>query len=71
LGAEARHAGSSVPVSLGREPIPGVLTRYNKKTVTFITEQGQRWNVSLAALRNVKDVGAALRGPNVVALRKK
>ena len=30
----------------GREPLLGVLTRYNKKTVTVITEQGQRWNVS-------------------------
>jgi len=27
----------------GKEPLLGVLTRYNKKTVTVITEQGQRW----------------------------
>lgn len=55
----------------GREPLLGVLTRYNKRTVTVITEQGQRWNVSPGALRKVKDVGAAFGGPNVVELRKK
>jgi hypothetical protein len=48
-----------------------VLTRYNKKTVTVITEQGQRWNVSPGALRKVKDIGADFGGPNVVELRKK
>jgi hypothetical protein len=55
----------------GREPILGVLIRYNRKTVTVITEQGQRWNASPGALRRVKDVGAAFDGPNVVELRKK
>ena len=53
----------------GREPLLGVLTRYNKKTVTVITEQGQRWNVSPGALRKVKDVGGDVSGPNVVELR--
>ena len=53
----------------GREPLLGVLTRYNKKTVTVITEQGQRWNVSPGALRKVKDVGGDVIGPNVVELR--
>ena len=56
----------------GREPLLGVLTRYNKKTVTVITEQGQRWNVSPNLLRKVKDVGNFDDGrPNVVELRKK
>ena len=55
----------------GREPLLGVLTRYNKKTVTVITDQGQRWNVSPGVLRKVKDVGAAFRDPNVVELRTK
>jgi len=54
----------------GREPLLGVLTRYNRKTVTVITEQGQRWNVSPGALRKVKDVEASFGGPNVVELRK-
>ena len=55
----------------GREPLLGVLSRYNKKTVTVITDQGQRWNVSPGALRRVKDVGTAFGDSNVVDLRKK
>lgn len=55
----------------GREPLLGVLTRYNKRTVTVITDQGQRWNVSPGALRKVKDIGADFGGQNVVELRKK
>ena len=55
----------------GREPLLGVLTRYNKKTVTVITDQGQRWNVTPGALRKVKDIGADFGGPNVVPLRTK
>ncbi len=55
----------------GREPLLGVLTRYNKRTVTVITDQGQRWNVSPGVLRKVKDVGATFGGPNVVDFRKK
>ena len=56
----------------GSEPLLGVLTRYNKKTVTVITEQGQRWNVSPSLLRKVKDAGGSGVGhPNVVELRKK
>jgi len=56
----------------GSEPLLGVLTRYNKKTVTVITEQGQRWNVSPKLLRKVKDVGSSgADSPNVVELRKR
>jgi ribosomal protein L21E len=56
----------------GSEPLLGVLTRYNKKTVTVITEQGQRWNVSPNLLRKVKDVeSSGVDHPNVVELRKK
>jgi hypothetical protein len=56
----------------GSEPLLGVLTRYNKKTVTVITEQGQHWNVSPNLLRKVKDVGSTGDGyPNVVEIRKK
>ena len=29
-----------------RGPVTGMLTRYNKKTVTIITESGQKWTVS-------------------------
>jgi len=30
----------------GRPPVVGMLTRYNKKTVTVITDSGQHWNVA-------------------------
>lgn len=36
-----------------RELIEGMLTRYNKKTVTVITDQGQQWNVSPSFLRAI------------------
>jgi hypothetical protein len=35
----------------GRPPVMGMLTRYNKKTVTVITEDGQHWNVSPSSRR--------------------
>ena len=56
----------------GYETLFGVLTRYNKKTVTVITEQGQRWNVGPASLRRIKDVDSGnVDQPNVIELRKK
>jgi hypothetical protein len=42
----------------GRGRLFGVLTRYNKKTVTVITEQGEQWNVAPALLSRVLDAGA-------------
>ena len=30
----------------GRPPLFGIITRYNKKTVTVITDAGQHWNVA-------------------------
>lgn len=30
----------------GRPMIRGVVTRYNRKTVTVITDQGEHWNVA-------------------------
>jgi hypothetical protein len=39
--------------------INGVITRYNKKTVTVISDDGQRWNVSPSLLRSTfSDAGA-------------
>ncbi|MFZ2399655.1 MAG: hypothetical protein WAW31_13445 [Smithella sp.] len=39
----------------GSETLIGIITRYKKKTVTVITEQGHRWNVSPGLLRLVKN----------------
>ena len=30
----------------GRPPVLGMLTRYNRKTVTVVTDSGEQWNVS-------------------------
>ncbi|MFQ5800060.1 MAG: hypothetical protein ACE5H0_15390 [Bacteroidota bacterium] len=35
----------------GRPPLAGILIRYNRKTVTVITDAGQHWNVSPGLLR--------------------
>ena len=40
----------------GRNKQFGTLVKYNKKTVTVMTESGQKWNVSPHLLSKVKDV---------------
>jgi hypothetical protein len=55
----------------GRPMIVGMLARYNKKSVTVITDAGERWNVSPHFLHRVIESDAARDGnPNVVPLRK-
>jgi hypothetical protein len=39
--------------SSGQGRVEGMLTRYNKKTVTVITDDGRQWNVSPQFLRKV------------------
>lgn len=53
----------------GRPMLVGVLTRYNKKTVTVVTEGGERWNVAPGLLHRVVEADGA-SGENVVPLRK-
>jgi hypothetical protein len=56
----------------GEPEVMGMLTRYNKKTVTVITEDGRHWNVSPHFLRRqVAAAPASLSGTNVVPLDKK
>ncbi len=40
-----------------RPPVVGMLTRYNRKTVTVVTDAGERWNVAPGLLRRVGDAG--------------
>jgi hypothetical protein len=55
----------------GHRMIVGVLTRYNKRTVTVITGDGQRWNVAPQFLQRVVEPGdLRVDDPNVVPLRK-
>ena len=56
----------------GRPIVTGMLTRYNKKTVTVITDAGEHWNVApsflqLAETRRSPEV----RDLNVIPILKK
>jgi len=56
----------------GRPVLVGTLTRYNKKTVTVITDDGGHWNVSPGLLRKVEASQAAGgKDANVIPLHKK
>jgi hypothetical protein len=48
--------------------IEGMLTRYNRKTVTVVTDDGHQWNVSPALLARVVSAPAKARS-HVVALK--
>lgn len=55
----------------GRGMLVGILTRYNKKTVTVITEGGERWNVTPHFLHRVVDANSTREAAqNVIPLRK-
>ena len=54
-----------------REKQFGVLVKYNKKTVTVVTEQGERWNVSPFLLSKVKYVkGRGKKKGKLIKLHK-
>jgi hypothetical protein len=56
----------------GRPVQVGMLTRYNKKTVTVITEGGEHWNVAPGLLRRVNNTQSAdNRSANVIQLHRK
>jgi hypothetical protein len=55
----------------GRPPLFGVLVRYNKKTVTVLTEGGEQWNVSPILIRRVIDISPSSEAPNIVHRPKK
>jgi hypothetical protein len=56
----------------GRPLVIGMLIRYNRKTVTVITDSGQRWNVAPTLLRRAHESrGAERTAPNVVKLHRR
>ena len=56
----------------GRERQVGILVKFNKKTVTVITESGQKWNISPQILSKVKNVKPQKGGKsNVIEINKK
>lgn len=54
----------------GRGKLFGTLVKYNKKTVTVITESGQKWNVAPQLLSKVKNVKDKKQG-KIIDLYKK
>jgi hypothetical protein len=55
----------------GRPAVVGMLTRYNKKTVTVITDSGQHWNVAPGFLRKATSTEATETSKaKVIQLRK-
>jgi hypothetical protein len=48
----------------GHPLVTGMITRYNKKSVTVISDAGQRWNVSPRLLRRVVDARASDAPPS-------
>ncbi|MDO9579285.1 MAG: hypothetical protein Q7J06_01780 [Bacteroidales bacterium] len=56
----------------GRDKQFGTLVKYNKKTVTVITESGQKWNVSPHLLSKVKDAkNNNIKQGKIIDLHKK
>ena len=56
----------------GRPLQIGMLTRYNKKTVTVITESGEHWNVAPGLLRRVSSSQSSENASaNVIQLHRK
>ncbi len=46
----------------GRDKLFGTVVKYNKKTVTVITESGQKWNVAPQLLNKVKNANDSKQG---------
>ena len=54
----------------GRPPVFGMLTRYNRKTVTVITDDGHHWNVAPMFLRSATPAeSAAAVDKNVIRMK--
>ena len=54
-----------------RPVIYGIITKYNQKTVSVLTETGERWNVSPSLLRRADTKAKANGINNIIKLPKK
>jgi hypothetical protein len=54
----------------GRPMLTGILTRYNRKTVTVVTDGGGRWNVAPGLLQSIREAGDAGEGNANAVLRR-
>ncbi|MCU0500960.1 MAG: hypothetical protein MUC51_04195 [Anaerolineae bacterium] len=56
----------------GHPPLKGVLTRYNRKTVTVIADTGQQWNVAPQFLQRVPPPATeSAEDPNVIPMPRR
>ena len=56
----------------GHPVLFGVITKYNRKSVTVMTETGQHWTVAPTFLRKIKPVKASSKdGAQVISLTRK
>jgi hypothetical protein len=56
----------------GRPPVIGMLTKYNRKSVTIITDDGQKWNVAPVFVKKYEPATSTAQptpGSNVVRLK--
>ena len=65
--------GDRVTFKPGDRPaLSGVLTKYNKKTVTVITDNGEHWNVAPGLLKLAKEAKASDdKQSNVIQMPKR
>ena len=63
----AFNIGARVSFEAQNGRLLGTLVKYNRKTVTVVTDNGQRWNISPHLLSPVKDTGP----PQPAAPKKK
>jgi len=51
---------------VGRSAVIGIITHYNKKTVTVVTDSGERWNVTPNLLSRLESaLAASEHGPDL------
>ena len=56
----------------GHPVVTGILSKYNRKTVTIITENGQQWNVAPVFLRKVASAeSSAAASAQIINMPKK
>jgi hypothetical protein len=53
----------------GQPPLTGMVVKYNQKTMTVITDDGQRWNVSPSLLSKAKPQEGARVKSNVIRMK--
>ncbi len=74
---QMRAHGAMMQFSIGQRvsfdsdgrSVSGVLTRYNKKTVTVISDDGRRWNVSPGLLRAPEEKDITPSAAKVIPMR--